>query len=598
MIYVGLIHFNDISDKIEELKSSLQSFTESPPSVLRKNSLVICYGKLSEDQDFDEIWENESSLLIGRIFDKRQNSTYKKEDFKNLAHLSKEEALKKIWGKYVHFNVNKTTSQFDITLDSTGQLPFFYYPFPNGNVLFSSDIEIIYKVLSQKPDYNWTYLCSYFIYGNSSSIQTPFNNIYELPPACSLKITKNERKTAPFWNPLSTYKTLDTQKRDAVDVLKDTLKAWVKPYQNIVVSLSGGLDSSSLVYCLKDIVKKDQTLKAVNYFHAQIKSSNELVHARRVCQETGIELIEIDASNSLPFDPSHQKNRLKPNKPFPGLVSLRWMETIFDQIPFREPFTFVSGHGSDHIFMRPPSKKSVSDYILERGFKGFKKELENIAQFYRDPFFLTLKENVKSLSVHSLGMKKERRNIKENLKNIPKWVNHEVLQSTSSTFFHPIYEHLPLKILPGKYDQVDAFYEGLASIHMEMMNQADPTYFPFLYQPVVEFALSFPTYELFDKGYDRYPLRKSVSDRFKTDTVWRRDKSQTTGLFQLGVKKNLEQILETCLDGHFVKRGLIDREELHKTITLIGNGDIKNIWPFLYVASTEMFLKHWDDKIQ
>ena len=95
-----------------------------------------------------------------------------------------------------------------------------------------------------------------------------------------------------------------------------------------------------------------------------------------------------------------------------------------------------------------------------------------------------------------------------------------------------------------------------------MRNQIDPTYYPFLYEPVVEFALSFPTYELFDKGYDRYPLRKAVSEIFKTDTVWRRDKSQTTGLFQLGIKQNLDHVLDICLKGHFVKQGLIDKEGL------------------------------------
>ena len=58
-------------------------------------------------------------------------------------------------------------------------------------------------------------------------------------------------------------------------------------------------------------MKKDQTLNALNYFHSQVKSSNELVHARKVCEETGIELIEIDASNSLPFDPSTTKQPLK-----------------------------------------------------------------------------------------------------------------------------------------------------------------------------------------------------------------------------------------------------------------------------------------------
>ena len=596
MIYAGYIHFNSAQDKINKLITAINSLIPTNAKIIIKNSLVLCYGKISDEQDMDDIWENDTSLLLGRVFDKNHNGSFKKEDFKNYADLSKKAVLEKIWGKYVYINLSNSTQLFEIVLDSTGQLPFFYYPFPDGNILFSSDIEVIFKVLSQKPEYNLEYLCSYIVHGTSSAIQTPFKNIYELPPACSLQITKIKRTTTAFWNPLNSYKTSEKQKKDAVDVLQSTLKPWIAPYKDICVSLSGGLDSSALVYCLKDLVRKDQSLKALNYFHSQIQSSNELEHARKVCNETNIELIEIDTSHSLPFDPPHRNLPLMPNKPFPGLVSLRWLETIFDNIPQTSSYTFLSGHGSDHIFMRPPSKKSVTDYFLEKGFKGLEKELKNIAQFYRDPMFAIAKENLLSLVSYFFASDKGKRPLNKTNDETPNWIKQELLHKASPNYVHPIYEDLPRKVIPGKYDQIDNLYEGINSIHVELMDQISPTHYPFLYEPVVEFALSFPTYELFDNGYDRYPLRKAVGDRFNTETAWRRDKSQTTGLFQLGIKQNLEYILEICLEGYFVKQGLVNKEGLHKTITLIGNGDTKHLWPFMYLASIEIFLKLWNEK--
>ncbi|HQS84543.1 MAG: hypothetical protein B7Y25_06555 [Alphaproteobacteria bacterium 16-39-46] len=596
MIYAGVLNFSSLSVAEDCLTKAVGSFTSYPPTVISKDTLILCYGKLSKIQDMDDVWQNNASILMGRAFEKENSCALKKETFKEFSHLNKEDVLKKIWGKYIYINIHKEPSQFDIVIDSTGQLPFFYYTFPNGNILFASDIEIIFKVLSQKTDYNWPYLYSYLIYGNSSSVETPFKNIFELPPACSLKITKNERKTSPFWNPLDSYKTPDAPKKEAVSILQSTLKPWIEPYETVCVSLSGGLDSSSLVYCLKDIVKKDQTLKALNYFHSQIKSSNELIHARKVCEETGIDLIEVDASESLPFKPSHKTRPLNPNKPFPGLISLCWLETIFNNISSTGSFTFISGHGSDHIFMRPPSQKSISDYIIEKGLKGSKDQFKGMAHFYRDPLFSLFKLNFKTLFSHFLGMKKEKSYVKDQLNDVPTWIKKELLKNASCVYSHPMDASLTRKILPGKKDQIDALYQGFSSIQIEMMDQAAPTFYPFFYEPVIEFALSFPTYELFDKGYDRYPLRKSVSDSFKTETVWRRDKSQTTGLFQLGVKNNLEHVLELCLEGHFVKTRLIDREALQKTIMLIGNGDPTHMWPFIHLASVEMFLKYWDER--
>lgn len=78
--------------------------------------------------------------------------------------------------------------------------------------------------------------------------------------------------------------------------------------------------------------------------------------------------------------------------------------------------------------------------------------------------------------------------------------------------------------------------------------------------------------------------------------MWRRDKSETTGIFQLGIKKNLEHVLTICLEGQFVKKGFIDREGLHKTIMLISSGDIKHLWPLTHLASLEIFLELWQEK--
>ncbi|MBX9804538.1 MAG: hypothetical protein K2Y18_02150 [Alphaproteobacteria bacterium] len=594
MIYAGILSFGLSSIKEEQLLEAISSYSKNSSSIIRKGALVLCYGKLSDKQDMDDIWDNDSSILIGRVFDKEHSLALEKNVFKQQSLLDKNSVLNKLWGKYVYLNAKK--GSFEIVVDSTGQLPFFYCPLNDGSILFSSDIEIIFKILNQKFDYNWDYFFSYLVHSNSCAIQTPFKNIFELPPGCALEITKDDRKTTPFWNPLTSYRTSNLQQEDAVTALQKALKPWIKPYKTICVSLSGGLDSSALTYCLQDLVEKGQTLTALNYFHSQIQSSNELAHAQKVCDEIGINLIEVDVSNSLPFEHAQRIHALKPNKPSPGLLSERWAEIINDHIPSHESFTFISGHGSDHIFMRPPPKSSTADYLIENGFKGYNRQLNSIAQFYRDPLYSILKENVVSLWSYYFSKNKNKRTIENTLDEIPHWVNAEIRQQTSSEFVHPIYELLPNKILPGKYSQVDALYEGFASIHADIMDQSNPIFYPFLYEPVTEFALSFPVYDLFKKGYDRYPLRKAVSDSFKTNTVWRLDKSQTTGVFQLGIKQNLERVLALCLEGHFVTHGLIDKKGLHNTITLIGNGDIRHMWPFMHLASIEMFIRYWDEK--
>lgn len=595
MIYAGILHFKGKSDVARYLGPALEHYTDSPPLSIEKESVSLCYGKLSELQDKDEIWEDRSAFLMGRVFDKQKEASLQQQDFEKLLKRGTERFFQDVWGKYIFLQDHPEEKAFKIIIDPTGQLPFFYYVFPRGDILFSSDIEIIFKILKKKPEFNWTYLCSYFVYGNSSAIQTPFKDIYELPPGCSLHVTQHNRVTKPFWNPLNSYTSPHSEKKDAVGTLQSTLKPWIEPYQTICVSLSGGLDSSSLVYCLKDLVRRDQTLMALNYFHSNVKSSNELVHARQVCKEAEIKLIELNLSNNLPFDPNYQKCQLKPNKPFPGLISLKCMQNIMLQASFEGASTFLSGHGSDHIFMRPPSPKSVSDYIIEKGFRGAKKKFNSITDFFRDSAYSILKDNIKELMHYYFALSHIKRCSKEAQKEYPGWVKEKITKHASVDFVHPIYSTLSSRIPPGKYAQVDFFYEGLASIHMEL-NPLFPTYYPYLSQPIVEFALSFSTYDLLKDGYDRYPLRKAVSDRFKTNVIWRRDKSQTTGIFQLGLKKNLDYVLSICGEGDFVKNDFVNKEGVKYAIKSIANGDINHIWPFIRLVSNEIFLQHWNNK--
>lgn len=592
MIYVGLIHFNRFPD-IKKLSNVMSSYLPTPCTVSTKKNFTICYGKLAIEQDMDEVLEGNSSVLMGRIFDKA-DFTCSEECLKNFTNLNTVKDLERIWGKYIYINDISKSSRVEIFIDPTGQLPFFYYPLADGTLLFSSDIDIICKVLNYKPEIHWNYLYSYLIYGNSTSIQTPFRNVYEIPPGCCLTVSNNKTKIDLYWNPVAAYTELNHKQKDAVSVIKATLGPWIKPYKNICVSLSGGLDSSSLVYCLKEIMQKHQTLTALNYYHPLVNTSNELVHARKVSQETGIRLIEIDLSDSLPFDLPLQNQVLKPNKPFPGLIISKWFENVLNHIPSNGPYTLLSGQGSDHIFMCPPSKKSLSDHIIEKGLTGSMNLLNNIAEFYRDPLYSILKKNAVGLWAYFFACRKIKRSPKHIQKETPDWIAKDIYPKLLSDFIHPAYEQLPLSSLaPGKYEQIDAFYEALASIFMEM-NYFITIFYPYLYKPLVEFALSFPSYDLFDKGYDRYPLRKAISNHFKTETVWRRDKNQTTGIFQLGLKKNLERVLDICLYGQFAKLELVDRNKLHKTIMLISSGHGRHFWPFVRLASIEIFLKSWE----
>ena len=594
MIYLGLWSVQDIPSKIHKLTSILKQYTgEESTLVIKKNNFTLIYGKLYPKQDMDQMLESDSTVLIGRIFNKESSATVEQKEFRQHSQEIKQDLTRKVWGKYVYWLVDNSNI-LEVMVDPTGQLPCFYYTLPNGDLLFSSHIDLINQCIPSNLDYNWSYLCSYLFYGSSSAIQTPFKGVEEVPPGCVLTATQSSRDIKSFWNPFTSYVS-SSSSGNAVDVLQSVLKPVIEPYQNVCVSLSGGLDSSALVYCLSEIMSPDQKLVALNYFHSEVNSSNELHYARKVCQEVGIELIEVDTSKILPFDTYCDNQGLKLNKPFSGCISLASIKQCQDHIPIDGSCILLNGHGSDHIFMMPPTEISITDYLLTQGIQGLAGKIKDITHFYRDSLTPVLTKNILSFIRYLFAQKPDKRGSRSLKDNPTHWLTKKVHQYTTTKFVHPVYQDVPSRILPGKYRQIDALYEGLASIHVNVDNH-NPEYYPFFCEPMVEFAFSFATYNLFQNGYDRYPLRQAVNSHFHTDNVWRRDKGETSGILQLGVKKNIDYVMELCLEGEMVKQGFIDREGLRKTILLISSGDNEDLWPFIQLASIESFLRRWSRK--
>ncbi|MBW8308293.1 MAG: asparagine synthase [Candidatus Paracaedibacteraceae bacterium] len=593
MIYLGLWSQEDALGKEAKLISILQQHIDDEPSFMVKKNLTFVYGKQNLEQDMDQVWESEAAVLIGRIFGRDHCATITSQEFSFLSQGLKQDLPQKMWGKYVYWYMD-AANKLSVMVDPTGQLSCFYYTLPGGDLIFSSHIELIQQYVSSPLGRNWHYLCSYLFYGNSSAIQTPFKGVEEIPPGCILTATPYSRDIQPFWNPFATYSSMIPNSTDAVDVLQSTLKPMIEPYKNICVSLSGGLDSTALVFCLSEIVRPDQKLSAFNYFDSTIQSSNELPYARKVCEEVGIDLTEIDTSQVLPFDPYVVDQGLKLNKPFSGCISTALINEVSHYLPPQDSSILLSGHGSDHIFMRPPTQKCIVDYWLRHGTKGLLDKVKEITHFYRDSLTPSLIQNMATLANYLAARKPKKRGNSQD--KPPYWLNPQVNWYRTSEFVHPAYHDLPIRILPGKYNQIDALFEGLASINVRT-NTSYLEQYPFFCEPVVNFALSLPTYDLFQKGYDRYPLRHAVSTRFKTHTVWRRDKGQTTGTLQLGVKRNIDFVMELCLEGEMVKQGFVDKEGLRQMISLISNGDNAHLWPFIQISSIEMFLKLWSAKL-
>lgn len=589
MIVAGIIWANNNEKKYSEyeLKNKFDHYVQSSLSI-RKDRITLFVGSPPSINDKDSIIQLEDTIFVGRVFHKETCKSITKND---LEDISKQEHFNDLvndyWGKYLVFKLcaNNTVK---IIRDPTGQLPLFYYSDKEGNYLFSSDIQIIFDFLGRQTHFNWAYLSSYILNGCSYSTQTPFEDINELPPGYRVTFSNKLPLLQVSWDP-RLYYTKSNTRRNLVKTISGTLKAWTENYENIGLSFSGGLDSSALLYCLKEVLEPDQKLLAYNYFNSNVQMSNELKYAKKICLDLEVELIELDFADTLAMDEPSDSLVVRPNKPSPGLLSLKQEEIIRNHLAVDSSLLLISGHGGDNVYMHPPSQNSLIDYYYECGFTGLMSKFEEIASFYRKPLLNILGNNLRAL----LRIKE---NESKKLKNCT-WIKKELLKLASNDVDYQQNEKfLSTLALPGKSEHIHYIKSAFPTIYLNLADYTNPIFYPFLYQPIMEHALSIPSYELYQKGFDRYPLRKAISEHFDANTVWRRDKGQTTGMFQLAVKKNIEKIKNLCSSGQFCKMGLINKDLLFRHIDEVSNGSTKSLWPLVNIISAEMFLVYWENK--
>ena len=182
------------------------------------------------------------------------------------------ECLNKFNGMWAFVLLDKQKDQLFISRDRFGIKPLYIFQ-DNENFIFSSEIKSILKHPSVKTTPNMQYLSNYLKKGAMEYIgETAFKNITRFPFSSYSKFKINESftkfKTKEFWHikpNLSVEKFCPIKaKRHAqqyYDLLNDAVRLRLRADVKIGSALSGGLDSSSIVYLvnrqMRDLGKEE-----------------------------------------------------------------------------------------------------------------------------------------------------------------------------------------------------------------------------------------------------------------------------------------------------------------------------------------------------
>lgn len=181
-----------------------------------------------------------------------------------------------------------------IARDRLGIKPLFYFQSVDG-LAFGSEIKPLLEVPWIPRKINLQAISHFLSLNYLPSPWTPFEGIMQLPPGHWLKIRQKKVSVEPYWDvPLDTREESEEAALKKIgELLHTSMQRRLIADVPIGAFLSGGLDSSAIVYLMKE--QRHETIKtfSVGFDHA---SYDETPYAREVARYFGTEHYEIECS--------------------------------------------------------------------------------------------------------------------------------------------------------------------------------------------------------------------------------------------------------------------------------------------------------------
>jgi asparagine synthase (glutamine-hydrolysing) len=189
-------------------------------------------------------------------------------------------------GQFAFCIWNKKKKEFFLARDRVGIRPLFYWA-QNNAFAFCSEIKGLFTLNQVERSINMESLAQIFTYWTTISPNTPFSNIYELPPGHYMHISASKVQIEKYWslefssNQNNSARNFPEAVEEFSELLKDAVKIRLRADVKVGAYLSGGLDSSvttSLIHEIDASVLntfsigfKDKTFDETSY---QVEAAN------------------------------------------------------------------------------------------------------------------------------------------------------------------------------------------------------------------------------------------------------------------------------------------------------------------------------------
>lgn len=441
------------------------------------------------------------------------------------------ECLKQFDGMFAFAIYNKEKDELFCARDRFGEKPFFYYH-DNNKFFFASEMKALWAGgIHRNINNHSVYLyLNYNLHENPiNASQTFFNDIYKLKSGYYFTLKKGQPIIQKqYWkiNPfdINTSISFDEACAKFRELFFTSVNRRLRSDVSVGTSLSGGLDSSSVVLAIDKLIADKKNPQKT--FSARFKNSDldEGYFMSKVVEGKNIEHYctypdHLQMINQLPKIMYHQE------EPF-STASIYAQWEVFKLAKQEEVVVLLDGQGADeylagytHFFVPyfrekylQGGKKALQKAIRESKENNIFEENLVLDKFFKiESHFPALFNNLRNIKHKFLGVTFDKI-IHQNL--ICEYNNQKAPFTTPTSLNDSLFQY--------------TFNSGLEKLlrfaDRNSMAFSREVRLPFLSHEIVEFVFSLPSDYKIHQGWTKSVLRYGLKDILPSEITWRKNK--------------------------------------------------------------------------
>jgi asparagine synthase (glutamine-hydrolysing) len=566
------------------------------------------------------VLQNDSGIVLGTLFNRnsinyaiRPSINFNDAESELIATSRGQHLIDQYWGSYFAIICDTESQARHIFRDPTSSIGCYRINHRSIDIFFSS-IDNCVNFLPISFTVNKRYLARWLMHSQLMSSDCGIEDVEELRGGERLTLSGDATSRQVIWNPAeiarrARFDDPHDAARKLRSTVQDAVDAWASCYSSIMLTLSGGLDSSIVAACVSRspskpkvnalniaIIETPKRLRALSLneqiddkLRSLVSAADERYYARLVAQKFSIRLAERGRNAAGNFKKLWRTPlSVNPASCYGLAMDIDDIETEFaTACNARACFT---GVGGDEVFLSTMQPIAAIDYAYTQGLRlDLWQHAVAAARLSRSSVWQVLGEAFRYGFIRG---DRSDDDFRSSL-NRPQFLNKEFMDQFSVNDFVNYWTSSASHLPPGKIDHISGIAYGprFQSTYLaKQLDQVDVLNG----QPIWELLLQIPTYTLLTGGISRGLARLAFADTLPPEILKRSLIKGDAGPFirQL-IRENLSLFREILSGGLLAQEGILNRRTLDEFLSANEARWSDQIVELPYLASAEIWLQQW-----